>query len=47
MKMPSDEEFWQEKEFFCKYCGLKLQVDSSYCSELCMEKDSVWNWTDN
>ena len=40
------EEIWEEKEFFCKYCGKKLEDDMKYCSEICRQNDSVWNWTD-
>ncbi|MBA4452988.1 MAG: hypothetical protein H2B00_05380 [Nitrosopumilaceae archaeon] len=45
--MSSDEEFWHEKNVYCKYCGSKLTQNQKYCSEECQQKDSVWDWTDD
>lgn len=47
MEISSYEEFWEEKESVCKYCGEKLQNNLKYCSELCRKSDSVWNWDDD
>ena len=45
--MNSEENLWEETDFYCKYCGIKLKQEVGYCSEDCKKNDSVWNWTDD
>ena len=31
------------KSKYCKYCGENRSSINGYCSDYCLEKDSVWN----
>ena len=42
--LDKDEYFLAySKSKYCKYCGENLSSINGYCSDYCLEKDSVWN----
>ena len=45
MENSFENEDWNEGRFICKYCGVNLNHEASYCSEECRKNDSPWNWS--
>ncbi|MCV0401420.1 MAG: hypothetical protein K5777_05530 [Nitrosopumilus sp.] len=42
-KEPTVENRSYDKSLHCDYCGILLNAQNDYCSDLCKQKDSVWH----